>query len=144
MNENKLKHLELIQNVINRMAANSFLLKGWTVTLVSSIFVLSQKDSNSAYVIVALLPIIGFWILDSYFIKQERLFRKLYDQVRVTDINEIDFSMNTSNFNLSIKYCSFSKTFITFYGSILIAVIVILLIGNFEKLRLFWVCISPS
>jgi hypothetical protein len=69
MNENKLKHLELIQNVINQMAANSFLLKGWTVALVSSIFVLSQKDSNGAYVIVAVLPIIGFWILDSYFPK---------------------------------------------------------------------------
>ena len=33
--ENKIKYLEMIQSVINRMANNSFCLKGWTVTLVS-------------------------------------------------------------------------------------------------------------
>jgi len=36
--ENKIKHLEMIQGVINRMASNSFALKGWAVTLVSGIF----------------------------------------------------------------------------------------------------------
>jgi len=32
--EAKLKHLEMIQDVIKRMASNSFLLKGWSLTLV--------------------------------------------------------------------------------------------------------------
>ena len=31
--ENKRKHLEFIQQVITRMNANSFLIKGWAVTL---------------------------------------------------------------------------------------------------------------
>ena len=35
--ENKLKHLELVQGVVNRMSNNSFLLKGWAVTLVAGI-----------------------------------------------------------------------------------------------------------
>ena len=30
--ENKRKHLEFIQSVINRMAENSFLVQGWCVT----------------------------------------------------------------------------------------------------------------
>ena len=35
--DKKLKHLELVQSVINRMASNSFMLKGWAVTLVAGI-----------------------------------------------------------------------------------------------------------
>lgn len=133
--ENKRKHLELIQNTIGRMAANSFLLKGWTVTLVSAIFVLSQKDTSSEYLLVAVLPIIAFWILDGFFLKQERLFRKLYDQVRVLNEEQIDFSMNTSAFNSSIQNwfsTIISRTLILFHGGILLAVITAALI---EKIK---------
>lgn len=31
------KHLALVQGVINRLAGNSFSLKGWSVTLVSAL-----------------------------------------------------------------------------------------------------------
>lgn len=43
--EEKMRHLEMIQNVISRMASNSFLLKGWTVTLVVGLlaFATSRK-----------------------------------------------------------------------------------------------------
>ena len=47
--ENKLKHLEMIQGIINRMASNSFALKGWSVTLVAGIFALSSKDAKKLY-----------------------------------------------------------------------------------------------
>ena len=39
-NENKIKHLEMVQDVIKRMASNSFILKGWTVNLVAGIMAL--------------------------------------------------------------------------------------------------------
>jgi hypothetical protein len=133
--EDKRKHLELIQNVINRMAANSFFLKGWTVTLVSAIFVLSQKDTDGAYILVAILPIVTFWILDGFFLRQERLFRKLYDQVRTLSEDQIDFSMNTSDFNSSVQnwlLVTISRTLILFYGGILVAVVIAALI---EELR---------
>jgi hypothetical protein len=44
--ENKLKHLEFIQQAINRMASNLFLLKGWTVTLIAAMFALAAKESR--------------------------------------------------------------------------------------------------
>ena len=47
--ENKLRHLEMIQNIISRMANNSFLLKGWTVTLVAGIFTISSKEADKIY-----------------------------------------------------------------------------------------------
>lgn len=92
--ENKRKHLEMIQGVINRMAGNSFFLKGWAVTLIAALFALSAKDTNPKYIFIAYFPVIIFWILDGYFLSQERIFRDLYDDVRKLDNKDIDFSMD--------------------------------------------------
>ena len=96
--ENKQKHLEFIQAVINRMGGNSFFLKGWAVTLVAALFALSAKDSNHACIFIAYFPVIVFWILDGYFLSQEGLFCDLYDDVRKLDEKEIDFSMDTNEY----------------------------------------------
>ena len=95
-NEKKLAHLEMIQGVINRMASNSFALKGWAVTLIAGIFVLSSKDANKAYFLVAYLPVIVFWFLDAYYLMQERRYRSLYGKVRKLSEDDIDFDMNAA------------------------------------------------
>src|SRR5215831_11819226 len=83
MDENTIKHLQLIQAVITRLAQNSFAYKGWAITLVAAIFALAVKEVRSPYLlIVALLPTIAFWGLDAYYLRQERLFRALYNAVR--------------------------------------------------------------
>lgn len=96
--ENKRQHLEMIQGVINRMAGNLFFLKGWAITLVAALFALAAKDTNLKYIIVAYFPVLIFWILDGYFLSQERLFRDLYDNVRKRDEKDIDFSMDTRTY----------------------------------------------
>src|SRR2546428_5572109 len=80
--EQKVKHLEMIQAVVSRLAGNSFSIKGWSITLVSALFALAAKDANARYAALALLPALCFWGLDAYYLRQERLFRKLYDAVR--------------------------------------------------------------
>lgn len=50
--EAKIRYLEMIQGIINRMAGNSFALKGWAVTLISGIFVLAGKDTDKMYFLV--------------------------------------------------------------------------------------------
>jgi len=82
--DKKIKHLEFIQAVISRMAGNSFLIKGWSIALVAASFALAAKDTNINYIFVAYFPILIFWLLDGYFLWQERLYRDLYDRVRVT------------------------------------------------------------
>ena len=94
--ESKFKHLELVQSIINRMASNSFLLKGWAVTLVAGIFALAGKDTDKLYFLIAYVPVIVFWGLDAYYLLQERLYRSLYDKVRQTDEDKIDFSLNVT------------------------------------------------
>lgn len=96
MNPDKVKHLELIQNVVARMAGNSFLLKGWSITLIAGLFALASKDASQAYVGIAFLPSVFFWGLDAYYLRQERLFRALYDEVRSPASGIDAFSMDTS------------------------------------------------
>jgi hypothetical protein len=79
--EQNLKHLEMIQSVISRLAGNSFSMKGWSITLIAALMALAAKDANERYAAVALFPALCFWGLDAYYLRQERLFRKLYDAV---------------------------------------------------------------
>jgi len=118
--ENKRKHLEFIQGVITRMAGNLFFLRGWTITLIAALLALFIKGANSEYVIYFLLVLIFvFWILDGYFLSQERLFRDLYNHVRKLKEEKIDFSMDTSELKKykknTLVYAMFSSTLLVFY-----------------------------
>ena len=94
----KIKHLEFIQGVINRLASDSFRVKGWCVVLVAALFVLLALEGRIEFAVITLAPIIAFWGLDGYFLWQERLYRALYDHVRTLEEVEVDFSMNVSAF----------------------------------------------
>lgn len=136
--ENKRKHLELVQGVINRMASNSFMLKGWAVTLVAGIFVLAGKDTNELYFLVAYIPVIIFWGLDAYYLLQERLYRSLYNEVRQTDEDKIDFSLKATAqvFNSDSNcywICLFSKTELWFYLPLATVCTGIIIITHFWK-----------
>lgn len=118
--DNKHKHLEFIQGAINRMANNSSLLKGWAVTLIAGIFALASIDTNKLFFIVAYLPVIIFWGLDAYYLQRERLFRALYNKVRLLPEKDIDFNMDTSldefkNDKNTWYSCLLSPTEIWFY-----------------------------
>ena len=129
--EKKLKHLEMLQAIISRMARNSFLLKGWNVVLVSAIFALASTESKASLVFLAYLPAAVFWLLDGYFLHQERLFRKLYDKVRVMDEDDIDFSMNTAPVKDGVASwlrVTFSRTLLLFHGAILLTITAVWLV----------------
>jgi hypothetical protein len=78
----RVKHLEMIQAIVTRMAGNSFLVKGWTVTVAAALVAVAAKDSEARFALVALLPALSFWGLDAYYLRYERLFRQLYEGVR--------------------------------------------------------------
>ena len=82
MTARKEAHLAMIQGVVTRLGQNSFLLKGWSVLLVSALLALGAASSEKVILVVAFLPVLAFWGLDGYFLWQERLFRALYDHVR--------------------------------------------------------------
>lgn len=131
--ENKLKHLEFIQNVIIRMGSNSFLIKGWTITLVSALFALAAKDSNNKYVLITYIVIPVFWVLDGFFIATERRYRSLYEDVSAKAVGDIDFNMDASTPKDSKGtwiYGIFSKTLILFYGISILATVLVMFFLN--------------
>ncbi len=120
MEDNRIKYFEMIQGVINRMASNSFMLKGWAVTLVSGIFILASKDADKTYFLVAYIPVIVFWGLDAYYLQQERLYRSLYNDVRNMKADDIAFAMKATYNDYQDEKnkwvnCVVSKTEIWFY-----------------------------
>lgn len=125
----KLKHLELIQNAINRLANSSFFLKGWTVIFVAAVLGFATKDSEPMYVWLAAIPTLSFWALDGFYLNQERLFRRLYDTVRETDEDNIDFSMDTTPFKQRMDWFKavFSRTLSFFYATILLVILIVIL-----------------
>ena len=123
----KHEHLQMIQGIVNRLSHNSFLLKGWSVILVSAILTLAAKE-GPIWSIYAYLPAIVFWGLDGYFLRQEKLFRKLYDHVRKLPEDDIDFSMDTTIVEHKVGSwisVTFSITLRFFYGIILVSITLI-------------------
>ena len=74
MKETKSKHIDIIQSTISRMAQNSFMIKGWTITILFGLFVFLQNNKFKNDIFIYLIPIIFFWLLDSYYLWQEGLF----------------------------------------------------------------------
>lgn len=126
--EKKLAHLQMLQGVIERMAANSFQLKEWSVALISALFALSAVNTKVEFVYLAYFPACIFWILDGYYLWQERLFRGLYDEVRTQDEVDVDFSLDTSEVR-GVKpwwRATFSSTLIRFHGSIVGVIVLVM------------------
>jgi hypothetical protein len=108
-----------------------FFLRGWTITLLTGIFAIAvSKEVNKRYFLLAYFLLFIFWILDGYFLSQERKFRCLYDDVRKLDETEIDFCMRTN------KYLKFwrnkwlgailSATLLWFYVPVALAMLLVL------------------
>jgi hypothetical protein len=121
-----LKEIDLILAVVTRMANTSFLIKGWTVTMMTFIFATKCEPKALPLVFV---PILLFWVLDAYFLQQERLYRKLYQWVvenRMLSEKHL-FSLSTARVqdqNKPIIRIMFSTTLGVFYGGALLLVII--------------------
>lgn len=128
-NDKKIAHLGLIQGIITRMGANLFTLRGWMITLVVALSVAFLEFGRNELQIILVLVIFIFWVHDAYFLSLERSYRCLYDKVRKLNEDDVDFSMDITEFDklrtTSIWYCMVSKTLAYFYLFTLILIAII-------------------
>ncbi|MCY3934947.1 MAG: hypothetical protein OXG09_02995 [Chloroflexi bacterium] len=123
------EHLKMIQNVIDRLARNSFWLRGWNATLavgwLAFVTRVGATEAPLAYLIP--VPFALLFLLDGYYLWQERLFRRLYDHTRQQE--NADFSMSTAPFRASETYLAavFSRTTLLFHGALGVLLVLILL-----------------
>jgi len=129
--DEKIAYLGFIQNIVQRMNANSFLLKGWTITLIAALFALAAGDSQRLFVFVCYLPLFGFWSLDGFFLRQERLFRQLYIEAAASHNSPVSFSLDVSSFEAAEGTwfaVTFSETLRLFYLPLFLLLFVISLV----------------
>lgn len=103
------KELDMVQNCINRMANNSFTLKGWLVILLVAAVALAPEQINKLLLLfIVISATCSLWYLDAYYLKQERLFRWKYEWIvqHRTTIKSSDnnrkflYDLNPTNFNM--------------------------------------------
>lgn len=129
------KHLEMIQGIISRMAQVSFIIKGWTVTLVAGLLAFAANSECWYYSLLALLPALVFWGLDAFYLRQERLFRCLYDRVRLgpKDSKVPLYSMDTTEYQADVHswfQTLMAPTILCIHGVVVaVAVVVIIVLG---------------
>ncbi|MBA2852986.1 hypothetical protein HNP89_000943 [Methanococcus maripaludis] len=125
MDEEKLKHMEFIQNIITRMNSNSFQIKGWCITIVSAVLALYASTQKAQFILIGIFPTVLFWFLDSYYLTQERKFRGLYNEIAgITESkNDIKLFEMRPDLYCGGKYCFwsvfFSKTIFWLYLSVI-------------------------
>lgn len=141
----KIKHLDYIQQTITRMAMVSFQIKAWNIGLVTAVLAFAAGDKNSTFLWAAFLPALMLWYLDSFFLRQERLYRALYDDVRNKAPESIDFSMDTKPYEkikdadghdvdnpfMKRSNVMFSHTLKYFHGIVLVVIILAMCILYF-------------
>ena len=133
------KEIDLIQSCITRMAQNSFMIKGWFVSIYAVILALLPEKVNMFLLCIALVAVnLIFWYLDGFFLRTEKVYRKIYDWVleeRPQNNRELMYQLNPGKFigkieNVeSIWKVMWSKTLRWFY---LIPLVIVIIVFIFE------------
>lgn len=130
--EDKRKHLEFIQGVINRMASNSFLFKGWSITIIAGIAAFAAQGSNANLMAVPIVSTLLFWSIDAHYLMLERAFRNLYDKVAILPADQVDYKMKPDG----VGFSSWIRIFFgrpilwLFYGTVLTMLVLLAFIIN--------------
>lgn len=130
------KEIDLIQNCINRMAKNSFMLKGWALTIFAGVTAFTKGENFSnpvTLVCTTIIPFVCFWILDTFFLRTEKKYRKMYEDMlikRKDNNTEGQYELNPQKIKVDcFLKVMFSITLVVFYGIPLLASIFLLVIS---------------
>jgi len=128
----RVKHLEMVQAVISRLGTDSFLVKGWAVTLSGAFLGFGISGKEWGLALAGILPALVFWGLDAYYLRAERLFRALHDAVRTGQPAIEPFfmaathpSFASSVSNASWRNVALSVTLSVFYATLVASAVVV-------------------
>ncbi|MBQ6962725.1 MAG: hypothetical protein IJP79_03310 [Paludibacteraceae bacterium] len=137
MMDNLHKEIDLIQNCIDRMDKNSFMLKGWTISLIAVVLALTADRLNPLFLFCSIfVPVLCFWYLDAFFLRTEKMYRKMYEWVlkeRKEGRTDFQYDLEPSRFKNQVDtHCRvmFSKTLRVFYGIPLLVVLFVILYNS--------------
>ncbi len=139
-NEEIFKEIDLIQGCINRMAHNSFLVKGWALGVFAGVTAITKGENLNdtiLFICTTIVPFICFWVLDAFFLQTERKYRKMYEE-RLAKRKDGDasqlYELNPSGYKVDgILKTMYSITLRVFYGIPFLISIIVLIIKLLES-----------
>jgi len=139
-----IEEVKLIQDIIKRMASNSFNVKTWAITLIVATLLFKGNDKH---IFIAFIPLFAFWYLDAYYLRQERLFREIHKWITIYRIDNEDklFDFNPTKFTdkvQSTKRIMWSISILPFYGSIFLMLVTYLTILYFDYFESLFQCLK--
>lgn len=120
-NESIISSLGYIQDIIKRMASNSFFIKGWALSISAVIIALIPKlDEIELYspksipivITLSIIIIFMFSLLDTYYLQQERIFRNEYNR-KVESIDNKDIKNSLTIISLKKVNTSYLSVYFT-------------------------------
>jgi hypothetical protein len=126
----RIKHLELLQAVVSRLANEAALIRGWALTVSALFFGFAARSLSWRIAAVGMLPVVAFWGLNAYYLRAERRYRSLYQKVRRHDANVEPFSMDASGEKVDSTWdVALSPTLRTFFGVIFVVGAILIVAG---------------
>lgn len=102
MKEGKTEYLQMVQEPICRMSTVSAIFKGFAASVVAGVSMILYDEIACWILGLSFLPVFSFAVMDIYYLRLERKYRFLFDQIRL-DKHEIDFSMKLTRDPKEIK-----------------------------------------
>lgn len=122
----RVKHLEMVQSIISRMASYGSSFKGYCITVVTAVCGFALTMHRPAVIMLAFLPLIAFAIADTQYLRTERRFRLLYDKIRADDWQTMPtFAISLESAPKSSFWsAAFSWSILSFYTPLGIGVVI--------------------
>ena len=134
------KELDLIQGCISRMAHYCFVVKGWAILLISSLFAFWNSQALSwEYGVIVGGALFALWILNAFFLAKEKEYRKWYSWVitaRKSGNDELMYELNSSKYptgKCSIGGTMFSTILPWFYLVLIITTAIIVICSQISN-----------
>lgn len=120
LTDDQRKHLDFIQAVVSRLASSSAAAKGWGLTVATAAFGFSATKAVPVVAGLGLVVVVFFGLLDSYYLREERLFRYLYDDARKGQVEVYSMNKNAYSSVCGRRSVVRSWSVLGFYGPLLL------------------------
>lgn len=88
LSDQRIKHLEMLQRAIERMACESATMKQYCLAAVAATASVTVGTDAWGLALAGAALVLVFWYLDAMYLAQERWFRAMYDEARNTPADE--------------------------------------------------------
>lgn len=129
--ERLVDELNLVQIQIQRTANNSFIIKGWYITFVTTFLAYIITQNKEALIGWGIIPILFSALYDTYFLYLEKLYISKYNWI-IENINNDEYLFNLNPYEknmlkqkISYKNVLFSRCIVCFYFLPILVIILI-------------------